>query len=199
LLDASDKRLTYAYGIEGGYLLWRYPSGEGAGEIREYMATTPEAERALLALLRDLGVQVAQGRLTLPTDTTLFCHAIHNDIELKTEPVFMGRVVDVAAALAALTTPQPDGALTLAVTDQHASWNEGVWKIAIEAGSVTATPTTEAAQLSLDIQSFSQAFWGIPGLERLRRAGKVDVWDEAAFTRLAALLPSAPVMCWNHF
>ena len=199
LLSASDNRLTYAYAVEGGYLLWRYPGGEGAGELREYMAATPEAEKALLALLRDLGMQTQKGAGELPADTTLFCHAMHNDIEVKTQPVFMGRVVDVAAALTALKTELADGTLTLALADTHADWNTGTWKVTTEGGSVSVERTTETAQLTLDIQSFSQAFWGTPGLERLRRSGKVTVHDEAAYTRLSTLLPTTPVMCWNHF
>ncbi len=199
LLAADDKRLTYAYATEGGYLLWRYPSGDGAGELREYIAATPESERALLALLRDLGVQTKRGAVVLPADTTLLCHSMHWDIELKMQPVFMGRVVDVAAALAALQTAQPDCGFTLAVTDSHAEWNTGVWKVSVEGGRVSASPTTQTAQLTFDIQSFSQAFWGSPGLERLRRAGRVTVHDEGAFTQLSALLPPTPVMCWNHF
>ena len=199
LLSADDKRLTYTYATDGGYLLWRYPGGDGAGDIREYIATTPEAEKALLALLRDLGMQTQKGAGPLPSDTTLFCHTIHNDIEVKLQPVFMGRVVDAAAALAALQTTAPEGALTLALTDTHADWNTGTWKIVTEGGRVTAARTDEAPQLALDIQSFSQAFWGTPGLERLRRAGKVTVHDEAAYAQLAALLPTTPVMCWDHF
>lgn len=199
LLSASDKRLTYTYAVDGGYLLWRYPGGDGPGEIREYMAATPEAERALLAVLRDLGMQTSQGELTLPGDTTLFCHAIHNDIQVKVEPVFMGRVVDVVAALEVLSSPQPDCRFMLAVDDPHADWNTGTWAITVEAGVVRVGRTDEAAQVSLDIQSLSQAFWGTPGLERLRRAGRVTVHEEAGFVSLALLLPSAPVMCWNHF
>ena len=182
-----------------GFLLWRYPLGGGAGELREYLVATPEAERALLALLRDLGVQTKLGAVTLPPDNTLLCHAAHNDIEAKMQPVFMGRVVDVAAALAQLQTKLPDCSLTLALTDPYADWNTGVWKVTTEAGMVSAVRTNEAPQLTFDIQSFSQAFWGTPGLERLRRAGKVAVHDEAAFPLLSALLPSTPVMCWNHF
>jgi predicted acetyltransferase len=199
VLSASDNRLTYTYAVEGGYLLWRYPSGDGPGEIREYMAATPEAERALLAVLRDLGMQTRQGRLTLPGDTTLFCQTIHNDIQVQVQPVFMGRVVDVSTALEALSSTQPDCRFTLAVDDPHADWNTGTWAITVESGVVRAVRTDETAQVTLDIQSLSQAFWGTPGLERLRRAGRVTVHDEAGFPALALLLPSAPVMCWNHF
>ncbi len=199
LLSAGDKRLTYAYGVDEGYLLWRYPGGEGAGEIREYIATTPEAEKALLALLRDLGMQTQKGAVTLPADTTLLCQTMHWDIELKMQPVFMGRVVDAPAALEALLTTAPQGMVTVALTDPHADWNTGTWKVVTEGGRVTVTPTDAAPQLELDIQSFSQAFWGTPGLDTLRRAGKVMVHSEAAYTQLRALLPSTPVMCWNHF
>lgn len=200
-LEHSEGRLTYPYATEGGYLLWRYSE---VGEVREYVSATPEAEAGLLQLLRDLGMQVGKGRVTLPSDETLSVRFPHNDTETRTAPVFSGRVVDLKAALealetSALETSVPEGALVLGVEDATAPWNQGRWRVEVAGGGVSCVPTDETPQLALDIRALSQAYWGAPDLARLRRAGRVEVQDEAAFALLAQLLPPHPVMCWNHF
>lgn len=197
-LEHSDKRTTYPYATEGGYLLWRFGD---MGEIREYMASTPDAEAALLHLLRDLGMQTKQGKVTLPTDETITARFSHWDIETQVEPVFSGRVVDVKAALESLQSTAPNGELALQIQDATAPWNQGTWLVTVEAGAVSCLPTDRAPQLSLEIKAFSQAFWGAPDLARLRRAGRVTVATEEAeaFSLLSQVLPPRPVMCWNHF
>lgn len=197
---ADENRLTYLYVAEDGYLLWRYPApgSEGPGEIREWIAPTPASERALLALLRDLGVQTRQARVTLPSDTTLLCQTFSWEHELRWESVFMGRVVDLAKALSALKT-LGEGSLTLEVHDPHASWNQGCWTLTGEGGRLVVERTSQSPHVTLDIQTLSQAFFGSPSLARLRRAGKVQVHDEAGYHLLEGILPAASVMCWDGF
>jgi hypothetical protein len=45
----------------------------------------------------------------------------------------------------------------------------------------------------MDIQAFSQAFWGEPSLSAIRHAGRVEVKEEAAFRHLSAILAPNPV------
>lgn len=195
-LDHSEKKTTFVYGVEGGYLLWRY---EETGDIREYIATTVEAETALLTLLRDLGMQVRKGRVMLPADETVSVRFAHGELDIFVQPVFSARVVDLAGLVAELVTEAPDGSVVLALEDTFAPWNHGTWKLSAEAGVVSCQRTTEAPQVSLGIAAFSQAAWGMPSLLSLRRAGKVTVHDEAGFAQLAALFPPQTVMCWNGF
>lgn len=195
-LDHSEKKTTFAYATEGGYLLWRY---EETGDIREYVPTTPESETALLALLRDLGVQVPKARVTLPADETVSTRFMHWDREARVQPVFSARVVDFPALLAQLQTEAPNGSLVLSVSDPHAPWNHGTWNLTVEAGEVSCTRTTDTPQVELAIQALSQAAWGTPSLATLRRAGRMRVRDEAAFALLAQVFPPQTVMCWDHF
>jgi predicted acetyltransferase len=208
-LSHGDNRTTYAYvhqppgaSTPDGYLLWRFDGHNDAGRVREFVAQTPEAHRGLLSLLHYFGTQKDKAEITtLPADHRLWHHVMHWDLETKTSPVFMGRVVDVPAALAALTPDLPNGAATIAVRDEHAPWNEGTWLVTCENGTVTCAPAphTSVPDLSLDIQAFSQAFWGTPSLATLVGAGRVTARNKNAVAWLDRLLSGPPVFTLDDF
>ena len=201
-LDHRDSRTTYVQvytdastGAAEGYLTFRYPSGDGAGEVGELFANTPAAYRGLLSVLHYYAVQVEKITFSAPMDDPLPLHMMHQDLETKIKPLFMGRVVDVAAALTAL---RPEvglsGRLVLQIADAQCEWNNQAFAVTLDAGQVTATFTQDAPGVSVDIQSLSQAYWGQPSLEHLRAAGRVCVTDESQYTLLARLLP--PRICF---
>jgi predicted acetyltransferase len=211
-LRHNNSKTTYAYiykepgkDVADGYLLWRY--GDKGGEIRQFIANTPAAWRGLLSLLHYFGTQVDEAKATLPGDAPLWSHLMHWRLSVKTEPVFMGRVVDVAGALASLSVaPNAPDAVILQITDEHAPWNNGQFGISSEGGKVEMRPIRDAGvqpDVACDIQAFSQAFWGQPSLTELRRAGRVTVSSketaEEGFAYLASLLPAAPVFTLDDF
>lgn len=210
-LGHDDNRTTYAYvhqppgaAAPDGYLLWRFDSQSRVGRVREFVAQTPEAHRGLLSLLHYFGTQCDKADLaTLPADNQLWHHVMHWDVETKVSPVFMGRVVDVPVALAALAPPPglPNGAVTLVVQDEHAPWNEGKWLVVCEGGVVTCAPapTSSVPDLSLDIQALGQAFWGTPSLASLARAGRATVANANALPWLDRLLSGPPVFTLDDF
>ena len=211
-LGDSDDRTTYIYAYfpEGGdkptaYLLWRYGSGDsGGGVVREFVANTPDGFRALLSLLHYLGTQCQTARITLPADTPLWSFIMHWDVKTEIQPVFMGRVVDVCAALSQLSTPVdlPTGSvIRLGVRDEAAPWNNGTFQVEIKDGAVQCTPLSEAGtvDVALDIQALTQAYWGTPSLNMLRNAGRIEVNNEAAFAALEKLMPATPVFTFDFF
>jgi len=210
-LGHRDNRTTYVYvhqapGQENpdGYLLWRYGRDGKNASVRELIANSPEAHRGLMSVLHYLGTQADKADVSpLPSDHLLWHHAMHWDMETKGEPVFMGRVVDVPAALAALMPPAdfPNSAATLAIRDEHAPWNEGKWLVACENATVTCAPAppNSVPGLSLDVQAFSQAFWGTPSLETLTRAGRVTAANPSAVAWLGRLLSGPPVFTLDDF
>jgi predicted acetyltransferase len=199
-LSHSDNKQTYVYAAgDDGYLLWRYNADDAPGDIREMLAVTPEAQSALLGLLRDLGVQRKTATWSnAPSDQTLLCHLAHWDVKQTVEPVFAARVVDVAQALSGLPA-SVEGRVCFSVTDEAAPWNAGVFTLEASGGKTVCTRSTSAPQLALDIQALSQAVWGHPSLAVLRRAGRTQVSDDAGFRLLADVLPPATVWHPNFF
>ena len=130
-----------------------------------------------------------------PASDPLPFHVMHYDLNTTISPLFMGRVVDVAGAFAALT-PEPGvtGRVALQVSDGSCEWNSQAFAVTAEAGRVTAAPSQDAPGVSLDIQALSQAYWGQPSLDLLRAAGRLTVMDEAQYQVLSRLLP--PSVCY---
>jgi predicted acetyltransferase len=112
-------------------------------------------------------------------------------------------VVDFAPAMERLEVGMdvPDGAATVALHDDQAPWNDGVWRVTVEGGRVRCALAVGGAEpgVTLDIQAASQAYWGTPSLQALRAAGRVEVNDEAAFTWLTRVLPAATVYMLDDF
>ncbi len=201
-LGHHDGRTTYVQvysdpstGEAEGYLTFRYPEGGGAGQVGDFFANSPAAYKGLLSALHYYGVQVQTVNYSAPTDDPLPLHLMHWNLETKLRPLFMGRVIDVSAALTALR-PDADlsGKSTLQVADPHCDWNHGTFAVTLEAGQVHVAPSNEPPGITLDIQALSQAYWGQPSLDFLRAAGRVTVTDEAQYTLLSRLLP--PHICF---
>lgn len=197
----SEYTSTFVYpgagGIEG-YLSYRGGSRDRLG-IKELLSLTAEAQRGLLGLLRRLSMQHSRFEWKAPADDTLWSQFYDWEIETKLSPVFMGRVVDVAGAMEAWKPVEPQNvSVALSVSDQHAPWNEGVWRISCEGDNIRVEKAAGDAQVALDIRAFSQAFFGTPTLPELRGAGRVEVADEAAFQALCRLL-NGPRTWMNDF
>ena len=200
--SGNGNRTTYvqvysnpATGQPEGYLTFLYPEDGDTGQVGDFVANTPAAYRGMLSVLHYYGVQVEKVSVSAPVDDPLALHLMHWDLETKIKPLFMGRVVDVQAALTAL---RPElglsGKIVLQVADEQCDWNEQTFTVTVDAGHVTVAPTQDAPGVALDIQTLSQAYWGQPSLERLRAAERLSVNDEAQYALLSRLLP--PRICF---
>jgi predicted acetyltransferase len=198
-LEHRDNRTTYVQVYQdpvneeaGGYLTFRFPTDGDTGRVGEFFANTPSAYRGLLSVLHYYGTQVRKVWCIGPADAPLPLYVMHNDLETAVSPLFMGRIVDIAAAFTALRTDSRlSGQVILKVTDDHADWNQQTIAIEMDDGRVTAKAVRGEPGISLDIQTLSQAYWGQPSLDQLRAGGRVSVADEAQYTFLARLLPSS--------
>ncbi len=198
----NGNRITYVQvysnpstGQPEGYLTFLYPEDGDTGQVGDFVANTPAAYRGLLSVLHYYGVQVEKVNFSAPMDDPLALHLMHWDLETKIKPLFMGRVVDVPAALTALR-PEPgwSGKIVLQVADGQCDWNNCTFAVTVDAGCVTVAPTQGVPGVTLDIQTLSQAYWGQPSLDRLRAAERLPISDEAQYALLSRLLP--PHICF---
>lgn len=203
-LSHSDGRTTHVYQHpgDGSYLLWRYED-DGGGAVREFIANSPEGYRALLGLLHYFGPQCEFAQLTLPADAPLWNLFYHWGVNTEVRPVFMGRVVDFAAALREIDVAPSvgEGSVTVSLWDEQAAWNSGVWRVTVAGGKANAARVVGEASpdVQLDIRALSQAFWGTPSLSEVRSAGQIAVSDENAYALLSRLLPAFPVYTLDFF
>ncbi len=201
-LAHRDDRTTYvqvyhdpASGDAEGYLTFRYPDDGDTGQVGEFFANSPAAYRGLLSVLHYYGTQVAKVQFSTPADDPLPLFVMHWDLETKARPLFMGRIVDVAAAFSALRPdPALAGKIILQVADGQCEWNTRSFEITLEAGRISVAPTTSVPGITIDIQALTQAYWGQPALERLRAAGRIAVSEEPQYLLLSQLL--TPSICY---
>ena len=204
ILDDNEKQYTYTYLYEKegrvmGYLTYRGGKREET-RIREFVSLTPQAQRALLGLLRRHEMQIEKFAWNAPSDDTLWSQLMHWDLETKLEPNTMSRIVDVPGAFAyCRPVPASSGTVIFALKDDCAPWNTGTWRITFEGGKTQAERTNSAPQLELDIQALSQAYHGTPTLDTLRAAERLTIHDEAGFTTLKQLLDGPPMWMSDSF
>jgi predicted acetyltransferase len=204
ILDDGKDRFTYTYlyeqyGTVEGYLTYRGGRREET-QLREFICLTPRAMRGLLGLLRRHDMQVDKFTWAVPGDDLLWSHLMHDKVETNISPFAQSRVVDVPAALQAWH-PSLDtgGQLTFALQDVTAPWNTGTWHVEFGAGIVAVKPTHKSPQVSLDIQAFTQGYFGTPTLDLLRRAERLTVHDEPGYLALRNLLAGPPMAIYDGF
>ncbi|HWD41244.1 MAG TPA: GNAT family N-acetyltransferase [Fimbriimonas sp.] len=196
VLDGSKSYVSYVYVYESdggidGYLVMR---GGGSEEtfLPEFISLTPQAQRALLGLLRRLHNQAKTFVWDAPEDDGLWSQFMHRDMHTGIGPGLQGRVVDVEAALTALK-PALSGDFVIDIQDPFASWNAGTWQVAFADGVVTVASTKRDAEIQVDIQAFTQAFFGVLPVTALRGRDRMAVIREPAFQALRGLLDGPPM------
>lgn len=185
--DPEDRHggLAFRYAIAGdadrptGYVQYRiYPGdwNEGHGnhtiEVVELLATNPESWSGLWSLVinSDLTVKIKTG--ARPVDDPLFnllagprrtAHRVSDQLNV--------RILDVPGALSARHYSS-DGALTFAVVDSM-GLAQGSFRLAIEGGKGTCSPTKDQPDIHLDIEDLGSAYLGMARFRELASAGRV--------------------------
>lgn len=199
-MAGGRRRAVYVYrrdNDEEGYMILRYGEKEDELHADELIALTRRAYAGLLGVARRHAMTAKKLLYSAPMDDPLRAILNHWDVETRIEPSGMGRVVDAKAALEAIRPPEDArGEAVVSIADGRAPWNEGTWRIVAEGGRVEAARTNRVPGVALDIQALTQAYWGTPSLEELRRWERVEPRDESQFALLARILPSAPA--WLH-
>jgi predicted acetyltransferase len=200
-LNDTKEQYTFTYlyerdGLAEGYLIYRAGKEEET-RLCEFIALTGRAQRALLGLLRRHEMQTKRFCWSAPLDDTMWSQYFHWDIETSLRNTPMGRVVDVAGAIRAWKPAREvQGSVVFSLQDTHAPWNTGTWEVEFGGGEAQVQPSQKTPQLAMDIQAFSQAYFGTPFLDAIRHAGRIDVADEAGYRAFADLL-RGPLMWIN--
>jgi predicted acetyltransferase len=203
--DNSHKVYVHVYrdsagGAPTGYLTFRHPQGGDTAQIGDFVAFDAAAYRALLSVLHYSYPLVKRIVWEAPMDDPLPVHVMERGLEQSVAPLFMGRIVDVKAALESISPAHGmEGKLTVRVVDKQCSWNDQAFAVEAGSGHVRTRPTTTQPDIELDIRALSQAYWGCPSLGQLLRAGRVEVHDERSYELLSRLLPPAVAFLQNWF
>ncbi|WP_137289998.1 GNAT family N-acetyltransferase [Natronorubrum halophilum] len=198
---------VYAYERDGrarGYLVYTI-DGEASDrtmDVSELAATDHDALLALLSFCHRHASQVQRVRLRAPADVPLRDIARDPDeIDTAVADGPMVRVVDVAETLSALSYPDLEASLTIAVEDPLAEWNDGAFRLAVSDDRVTCERLAGDAtpNLSLEIGALSQLVVGARSAATLERTGALETTDSDAIETLSRLFPETDVYLGDRF
>ncbi len=152
-------------GSPDGYFFCEHIHTPGLGSesrTHDFACASPSAWKAMIGFLSTLPTNVH--RITLrapawPRVTNLFKEP---SPLCRLETSFQFRVVDVAKAVEGRGFERSaSGAARIAIRDEHAAWNEGVWDVRVKDGQGAAALSPGAApDIELSIQQFSRLFCG---------------------------------------
>lgn len=180
-LKEIGKNRNYGYGYSrrgnelDGYIF--FTMNGGVFHVHEMIYDSLETKLELLRFIYNHSAQVKEVNWQVPLDDNTMLLLQNPRIEQKIEPGMMIRVVDVVEVLKSYKYPDLyKGSFTINVTDQWAPWNNGTFRVAIEQGGVVVSKTDDtAADISCNIDAFSQFILGYIGLGEAIELGKATV------------------------
>ncbi len=183
-LVEQDGRTTGALLYERG----RGYGPDGRLTAHELLATTPEAARALAAVLGGWQSVVHAVRLPLlegsAVDAVL---PVERARPVRTD-AWMHRPVDVVRAVEARGWPaHVRGSVAFALRDDAAPWNAGDWRLTVADGEGRLERTDGPTDLDLDVRGFAVLYCGATTGRACAQAGLAGgTTDPAALDLLAA-------------
>jgi predicted acetyltransferase len=194
-------RVVVVRGDEGveGYLSFVQEAHEGSLDVsfrlecKHFVASTPDAYRALLAYVRGFaGVGQALRFTGRPDDPMSHLVEVQR-LRLESSYRWMLRLLDVPKALAQRGYPPVSGALAFEVDDPHFEDNRGPWRLEATDGDVHVE-STDRAGLTIDVRALSAMFTGFLAPSDAARLGWLPP-DADAVAFLSALFRGpAPFM-----
>lgn len=110
------------------------------------------------------------------------------------------RIVDVPLALESIDYPGvEEAAVTLAVEDDHADWNDHTFDLVVEDGTATVAETGADPDATVGIGTLSQIYVGYLSVDRARAVGDLRVHAPEAAAELDRLFPEQDVYLPEHF
>ncbi|MFY9425570.1 MAG: GNAT family N-acetyltransferase [Caldicoprobacterales bacterium] len=158
-----------------GYIFFSIESG--VFYIHEMVYDSIETKLELFRFIYNHNAQVREVNWKAPLDDNTMLLLDNPRIEQKIEPGMMIRVVDVARVLRSYKYPALyKGGFTINITDKWAPWNNGTFKLIIDQGTAEVNKIEDdTADISCDINVFSQVALGYTGIEEAIEIGKITV------------------------
>lgn len=187
-----------------GYLLYRFVKEDDSRifMVKELAALTPAAEQGLWGFVAQHDSQVKAVRHRTPREYPLW-HLVENTTGTKSTlgSGWMLRLVDLKPAFEQRPWPgAPDGALTFAVTDAQAPWNQGTWRLSFESGHATLSPApTATPDLTTHITTLAQLYAGFVKPGEAVRTGRLTCADPRALKLLAQATTDTEMWFYEFF
>jgi predicted acetyltransferase len=179
--ESTARRLSrtdvYSYLSEDGFVAYRWFGGNGDNDVlyvERLHGVIPEAVRALWSVVASHGSVASTVRVRTSPADPFWWLTQEPDATMTERAMWMLRVVDAPAAIAARGFPRAvSAAVPLVITDAARPANSGQWRLAVGDGKGTLIPEGNggvAAALNLGARGLAALFAGTPVVS-LRLAG----------------------------
>ena len=182
---------AHGYALHRLHMEWDSGIPRSRLEVREAVAVSPEATRALWRYLFGVDLVARVRARFLPPDHPLPL-AVTDPRRLHAglgDGLWL-RFVDLRAALAARSYAAA-GSLVLDVRDSFCDWNTGLWRVEAGDGRADVGRAGGDADLRLDSADLASTYLGGVSFAALREAGRVDEVKPGAVARADALFKTA--------
>ena len=207
LLNPADEDPPEVLTIEGergpeGYLVLHPPVGDRL-RITDLCLLGGDAARQLLSFLAGYAGRAETVLWPGGPDDCLIHLAPEVEVDIDDWDLWLGRVVDVPAALAARGYPPGLATrLDLVIEDTILSANHGRWRLDVEGGAGSVAPVPPGAgaapALRLSVAALAPLFTGHLGAAALAAMGLIE-GDQAAIERAGLLFTSSPPWLADRF
>ncbi len=193
-----------------GYVLYYLPdTPQGAAQVRELISLTPAGYHGLLTFLATHHLWTAielEGGADVPW-RSLVANPHHLEGQVPSRSHAMLRVVDLPTAVGRRAV-LGSGSLrdvTLQVDDHAAPWNDGIWRVGVQAEGTGRRWVCERAperepDATVDVATLSALFCGFASVYQAVDIGTLRLHHAAALDSLAALFATRyPPHSKDHF
>jgi predicted acetyltransferase len=179
-----------AYAIYRQHPGWAEGSSSARLEVIEAVGATAQATAEIWRFLLDIDWYATLEAQLLPLDHPLFTLlATPRRLRYRMGDSLWVRLVDVGAALAGRAYGG-DGSLVFEVQDAVCPWNGGRWRVSADG---EASPTSDPAELALDVSALGSAYLGAVSFAQLRAGLRARELVEGAVARADALFGWRPL------
>lgn len=193
---------TTANGDMTGYVFYQVSQREMT--VHELVYLDEEARQGLWNYISNHDSMIDRAHVKAPADDALAYMTPNPRFEQKIIPYFMGRIVDVESFLAAypFETSTEQIALTIAVTDEYAPWNEAIYELKVNEKDALVTkykePKTGNPALSCSIQTLTALLLGFKRPSELWQLHQLQ-GDHAGVQQLEACVPKQTTYLLDYF
>ncbi|MEI6579599.1 MAG: GNAT family N-acetyltransferase [Eubacteriales bacterium] len=173
-------------------------SGQNEINVCELAFKNYEALKGLLGFLNKFHPLFKAFKGYLPSFidlTMLVAEPILMQRELKT--CGMNRIIDVEKVLSYLNPQTSNSSVNIEVSDSSIPWNNGIFTVSFEDGSVSVKKTSNAPDLSCSVQSLAQFATGYISLAKACDYKTADIFGKREF--LFSLFPQKEMFMTESF
>lgn len=177
-----------------GYALYRTKHTESGGrtEVRKVLALDLASYARLWRYLFDIDLMTTTTHGVMGTaDPLLDLLVDTRRAQVTVRDGLWTRLVDVDRALAGRTYSTEFSAV-LEVLDADCPWNGGRWRLSGSRDGASCEPTTDRADLTLNVRELGAAYLGRPVLSAFGRAGLVQEHSKGALATVSAAFAHDP-------